>query len=79
MTLISYCLKKGEFAWSIIISKAFVEIKKRIVRASIMHVLIFFQSFLVTCDASGFGIDRVLAQEGHPVTYFYEKLNDDKQ
>ena len=37
--------------------------------------------FEVACDAFviGIGIDEILTQEGHPVTYFSEKLNDVKE
>jgi len=53
-----------------------VEIKKRMVSASVMHLPNFSKVFEVACDVSGIGMGRVLAQEGHPVAYFIEKLND---
>jgi len=79
MTPIMDCLKKGEFAWSNIAAKAFVEIKIRMVSASVMHLLYFYKIFEVSCDASDISIGGVLAQEGHPVAYFIEKLNNAKQ
>ena len=78
MTPIMECLKKGEFAWSNAAAKAFVEIKARMSSAPVMRLPNFLKIFEVACDASGIGIGA-LAQEGHPVAYFSEKLNDAKQ
>ena len=78
MAPITDCLKKGEFAWSNA-AKAFVEIKARMITASIMRLPDFSKIFEVVCDASGIGIGGVLAQEGHPIAYFSKKLNDSKQ
>ena len=76
MAPITDYLKKGEFHWSHITRKAFVEIKKRMVSAPVMRLSDFSEVFEMVCDASGIGIGRVLTQEGHPVAYFSKKLND---
>nr|ABD63096.1 Gag-pol polyprotein, putative [Asparagus officinalis] len=79
MVPITDCLKKGEFEWSKAATKAFVEIKQRISQAPVMRLPDFFKVFEITCDASGIDISEVLSQEGHPVAYFSEKLNDTRQ
>ena len=79
MTLITDCLKKCEFVWSNVAAKVFVEIKVRMISAPFMRLPAFFKIFEVACDASDIGIGGVLAQEGHLVAYFSEKLNNAKQ
>ena len=79
MAPITDCLKKCEFAWSNAAAKAFVEIKVRMVSASVMRLPDFSKIFDVGCDTCSTSIGEVLAHEGHPVAYFYEKLNDAKQ
>jgi len=78
MTPIMDCPKKGEFAWSNTAAKAFVEIKARIVSAPVMRLPGFSKIFEVACDTSSIDIGGVLAQEGHSVADFSEKLNDAK-
>jgi len=58
--------------------KAFIEIKKRIVSVVVMRLPNFFKILEVACDAFKIGIGGVLVQEGHPVAYFSEKLNETK-
>ncbi|KAK9951472.1 hypothetical protein M0R45_006913 [Rubus argutus] len=78
MAPITACLKKGEFRWTNAVTKAFQEIKTRMVNAPVMRLPDFTKPFEVACDPSGVGIGGVLSQEGHPIAYFSEKLNEAK-
>ncbi|KAJ0967944.1 hypothetical protein J5N97_024861 [Dioscorea zingiberensis] len=79
MAPITNCLKKGDFHWTASATKAFEDIKKRMTEAPILRHPDLSKVFEVACDASGIGIGGVLSQEGHPVAYFSEKLNDARQ
>jgi len=48
------------------------------INAPVMHFPDFSKIFEIACDASDICIGGVLAQEGHPIAYFSEKLNDAK-
>ncbi|KAK8933568.1 hypothetical protein KSP39_PZI015465 [Platanthera zijinensis] len=73
------CLRKGEFMWTKAATKAFEEIKDRLASAPVLRLPDFSLAFEVACDASGLGIGGVLSQEGHPIAYFSEKLNEARQ
>ena len=69
-------LERKKFLWSVAAAKAFSKIKKRMGQAPILKLPDFSKIFEVACDASLVGIGGVLSQEGHPIVFFSEKLND---
>ena len=73
------CLKNEEFQWSNAASQTFREIKVKMTEAPVLRYLDFTKVFEGACDASGVGIGGVLSQEGHPIAFFSEKLNDAKR
>ena len=79
MAPITNYLKKSEFSQSNAAAKVFIEIKARIISAPVMRHLYFSKIFEVACDVSGISIGGVLAEEGHLIAYFSEKLNDAKK
>lgn len=46
------------------------------IEAPISKLLDFNKAFEFSCDASQEGIGGILSQNGHPVAYFSEKLNE---
>ena len=72
------CVRAGTFEWTKVAATAFRLLKEQMTQALVLRLLDFSKVFEVACDASNVGISGVLSQEGHPVTYFNEKLNDAK-
>ena len=78
MALVTDCMKKNQFVWTKAATKAFEEIKKKLTKAQVLQLPNFSKVFEVACDASNVGIEGVLNQEGHPIAFFSEKLNEAK-
>jgi hypothetical protein len=79
MAPITECTKKGSFIWTIAAQRAFDAIKKCLTEAPILQLPNFDSPFEVACDASQLGIGGVLSQNGHPIAFYSEKLNEAKR
>ncbi|XP_038691133.1 uncharacterized protein LOC119989586 [Tripterygium wilfordii] len=70
------CLKLSTFQWSDATNTAFLDIKTLMTHTPILRMPNFELVFEICCDASHIGIGGVLSQEGHPIAFFSEKLNE---
>jgi hypothetical protein len=52
------------------------KLKKRVTSQPILTLPYFYKVFQVDCDASGTTIGAVISQEGRPITFFNEELNE---
>ncbi|KAF3666057.1 hypothetical protein T459_07651 [Capsicum annuum] len=68
-------LKKDSFVWSDTSSAAFITLKQALSSVPVLALSNFAKMFSVETDASGTGISAVLCQEGHPITFFSQKLS----
>ena len=78
MAPITDCLKKEEFSWALAATKAFVDIKTKMTIAPILRHADFSKPFEATYDTSSISIGGIFSQEGQPIVFFTEKLNDAK-
>ena len=69
---------RKEFKWTIGADKSFNLLKQKVTKKPILALPNFNKVFQVDCDASGTAIGAILSQEGRPIAYFSEKLNDAK-
>ena len=70
---------RKEFKWTTAAARSFELLKKKVIEQPVLPLPDFNKVFQVDCDASGSVIGAVLSQEGKPITYFSEKLNDAKK
>ena len=70
---------RKEFKWTTRATRSFELLKKKVIEQPMLALPNFNKVFQVDCDASGSAIGAVLSQEGKPIAYFSEKLNDAKK
>ena len=70
---------RKEFKWTTTTVRSFELLKKKVIEQLVLALLDFNKVFQVDCDASGSANGVVLSQEGKPIAYFSEKLNDAKK
>ena len=72
-------LKGSSFHWNPKAQAAFEKIKFKLTQVLVLALPNFDKIFEVECDASWVKIRGVLTQEGRPIAFFSEKLDDAKR
>lgn len=72
-------MKKGNFKWTTTTMKEFADLKKKVIEKPILALPNFDKVFQVDYYASGIAIGAILSQEGRPIAFFIEKLNEAKK
>ena len=66
--------KKRCLGWNEVTNKAFEQLKIAVSHLLVLALPDFTKSFVVECDASGYGIGGVLMQDGKPIAYYSQRL-----
>ena len=70
---------RKEFKCIVGADKSFNLLKQKVTKQPVLALHDFNKVFQVDCDGSGTAIGDILSQEGRPIAYFNEKLNDAKR
>lgn len=71
--------RKTKFQWTKQVDEDFKYLKERVAQYPILALPTFKKLFTVETDASNLAIGAVLSQDGRPVAFFSEKLNEAKK
>lgn len=71
--------KRSILQWTKEVDQSFEYLKTRVAHQPILTLLDFNKVFTIECDVSGYAIGVVLSQEGKPIDFFGEKLNEVKK
>ena len=71
--------RKCQFSWNEATDQSFEYLKKKVAEAPILALPNFKKVFTIEGDANNRAIGGVLSQEGKPIAFFSEKLNEVKQ
>lgn len=70
--------QKCKFFWIAEASEAFEILKQKVAQQLVLAFSDFGKVFQIECDASNIAIGGVLSQEGRPIAFFSEKINEAK-
>ena len=70
---------RKEFKWTTSTTSSFELLNKKVAKQPVLALPNFSKVFQVDCGARGSAIGAILSQEGKPIAYFSEKLNDAKK
>jgi hypothetical protein len=68
-------VKSNYFQWSSECTEVLNTLKKHLTNEPLLKLPDFNLPFVISCDASGYGIGSVLEQANHPVSYYSRKLH----
>ena len=69
---------KTRFTWTKVVDVNFERLKKEVETQPILVFPSFEKPFVVECDASNIVVGEDLSQEGRPIAFFSERLNEAK-